>query len=252
MIGDMTQDELDKILDAHQKWLKGEEGGVCADLKSVDLSGADLGHVNLSGADLRSVNLHGVNLSRVNLFQTNLRSANLSSAYLRGACLNTDNLHYANLSDTNLEFASLEYTDLRYTNLRGANLLGANLKGADLKGSNLSGAKGVLSAIDYMKVNFERVDDGYIVYKTFGEQYTSPENWVIRPKAVLTENVNFDRTENCGCGINVAPLEWVRENCDGEVWRCLIRWEWLCGVCVPYCTDGKIRCERVELLEVVK
>lgn len=28
--------------------------------------------------------------------------------------------------------------------------------------------------------------------------------------------------------------------------------EWLPGVCVPYNTDGKIRCERVELLEVVK
>lgn len=252
MIGDMTQNELDKILDAHQKWLKGEEGGVCADLRSVDLSGADLGYADLSSADLRSVNLHGVDLSRVHLSYANLRHANLSGAYLRGAYLNCDNLYCADMSDTNLEFASLEYTDLRYTNLSGANLLGAKLHGADLKGSNLSGAKGVLSAIDYMKVNFERVDDGYIVYKTFGEQYTSPKNWEIRPGAVLTENVNFDRTEDCGCGINVATLEWARENCDGEVWRCLIRWEWLCGVCVPYCTDGKIRCERVELLEVVK
>ena len=32
----------------------------------------------------------------------------------------------------------------------------------------------------------------------------------------------------------------------------LICWEWLCGVCVPYGSDGKIRCEKVELLEVVK
>ncbi len=66
------------------------------------------------------------------------------------------------------------------------------------------------------------------------------------------ENVNFCRADNCGCGINVAPLEWVqREYPNKPIWRVLIRWEWIAGVCVPYNTDGKIRCERVELLEVV-
>ena len=32
----------------------------------------------------------------------------------------------------------------------------------------------------------------------------------------------------------------------------IIRWEWLAGVCVPYGSSGKIRCERVELIEIVK
>lgn len=248
----MTRDGLDKILDAHQKWLKGEEGGVCADLRSVDLSGADLSQIDLSNANLCGANLHGADLICTRLIRTDLRYANLSGADLRGVCLNCNNLYYADLSNSNLEWASLERANLRYADLSGANLLEAKFTGADLKYSNLSGAKGLLSAIDYMKVNFERIDDGYIVYKTFGEQYTSPENWEIRPGSVLTENVNFDRTQECGCGINAATLEWVRENYSGEVWRCLIRWEWLSGVCVPYCTDGKIRCERVELLEVVK
>ena len=188
----MTQDKLDKILDAHKKWLYGEEGGIRADLRHANLSGACL-----SGADLSSANLSGADLS-------------------------------------------------------GANLSGADLGCADLRHANLSGAQGVLSAIDYMQSSFERTNDGYIVYKTFGEQYVSPENWEIRPGSVLTENVNFDRTASCGCGINVAPLKWVRANYEGDIWRCLIRWEWLPGVCVPYNTDGKIRCERVELLEVVK
>ena len=60
------------------------------------------------------------------------------------------------------------------------------------------------------------------------------------------------RADACGCGINVAPLDWVRKNYNGEIWKVLIRWEWMVGVCVPYNTDGKIRCERVELVEVVK
>mgnify|MGYP002560428289 CR=1 FL=1 len=173
--------------------------------------------------------------------------ANLHGAYLGCANLSDTDLHGANLHGAYLGCANLSNTDLH-----GADLSGANLSGADLKGTNLSGAKGVLSAIDYMQSSFERTNDGYIVYKIFSGQYASPEDWEIRPGSVLTENVNFDRTAECGCGINVAPLEWVRKHYDGEIWRCLIRWEWLPGVCVPYNTNGKIRCERVELLEVVK
>ena len=37
-----------------------------------------------------------------------------------------------------------------------------------------------------------------------------------------------------------------------KIWKLLIRWEWLPGVVVPYNTDGKIRCERAELVEVVE
>ena len=71
-------------------------------------------------------------------------------------------------------------------------------------------------------------------------------------KSVIEENVNPNRADNCGCGINVAPLEWVRRECIGDIWKVLIRWEWLAGVVVPYGTDGKIRCEKAELVEVIK
>lgn len=33
----MKQEELQKILDAHKKWIKGEDGGVRADLRGADL-----------------------------------------------------------------------------------------------------------------------------------------------------------------------------------------------------------------------
>ena len=136
----------------------------------------------------------------------------------------------------------------RYADLRDANLRDVNLRCA-----NLSGAKNVLSQIDFIKNNFETTKDGVIVYKTFNNNYRSPEKWVIERGSVITENANFNRTNTCGCGINVAPLEWVEKKCDknANIWKCLIRWEWLCGVCVPYNTNGKIRCEKVELIEVV-
>ena len=137
-------------------------------------------------------------------------------------------------------------------NLYGANLYGANLTRANLYGANLSEVEGLLSAIDYLTEHFERTDEGFIAYKTFRGVYNPPEKWVIQSGSIITENVNFDRCCECGCGINVAPLEWVKENYDGDIWKVLIRFEWLVGVCVPYHTDGEIRCERVQLIEIVK
>ena len=162
----------------------------------------------------------------------------------------------ANLSGANLRYADLSRADLRYAdlsraNLSGANLSGANLSGANLSGANLSGADGLLSTVNFLEAHFERTDAGYIAYKTFGGSYASPESWKIESGSVISENINFDRCLECGCGVNVAPLDWVRNNYSGDIWKVLIRWEWLCGVCVPYHSDGKIRCERVELIEII-
>ena len=172
--------------------------------------------------------------------------ANLGGADLSGANLSGADLRCADLSGADLSGANL-----RYANLGGADLSGANLSGADLRCADLSGANGLLSAIDYLDANFERTADGYIAYKTFGGQYAPPDKWNIKTGSVITETVNPDRCTECGSGINVAPLEWVRINYQGGIWRVLIRWAWLPGVIVPYRTDGKIRCERAELVEVV-
>lgn len=228
----MTQEELAKILELHKKWLNSEEGGKWADLRYFGLMNADL-----IGADLRCANLSDANLSGANLSGANLSDANLSDANLSGA----------NLSDANLSGADLSSADLRWANLRCADLSRADLRMADL-----SMAQGLLSACNYLDAHFERVKDGYIAYKIFGAQYIAPKKWKIEAGSVIDEVVNPDRTCECGCGINVAPIEWVKSNYSGDIWKVLIRWEWLAGVVVPYHTDGKIRCERVELLGVVK
>ena len=162
------------------------------------------------------------------------------------------NLRYADLSNANLRYANLRYADLSNADLSGADLSNADLSGANLRYANLSGSKGILAAVDFMERNFKKTKDGYIAYKTFGGERKPPGSWNIIAGSVINENVNFDRCNACGCGINVAPLEFVKNNYKGEIWKVLIRWEWLCGVCVPYNSDGKIRCERVELLEVVE
>ena len=58
----MKQEELQEILDAHKKWINGEDGGAGADLFGADLSGADLRRANLSGADLSGADLSGADL----------------------------------------------------------------------------------------------------------------------------------------------------------------------------------------------
>jgi len=225
--------DIAAILEKHAKWLSDEVGGERADLRGADLRGADLRGANLEGADLRGANLEGADL----------RGANLKGADLRGA-----KLWKANLRRADLERADLQGAVLRRADLRGANLRGANLREADL-----SGVQGLVDPVDYILNNFESAPEGVVVYKTFGSAYSPNPSWKIEPGAVIKEVVNYDVTLECACGINVGTLDWVlKNNADNlPIWKCLIWWEWLAGVCVPLNTGGKIRASRVQLLEII-
>ena len=58
----MKQVELQKILEAHGKWINGEYGGARANLRGANLRGADLSDANLSDANLRGADLRGADL----------------------------------------------------------------------------------------------------------------------------------------------------------------------------------------------
>ena len=76
----ISQNELNKVLELHRKWLDNEPDGVMADLSFKDLREA-----NLRGADFCCANLRGANFCCANLRCTNLRCTNLCGADLRGA-----------------------------------------------------------------------------------------------------------------------------------------------------------------------
>ena len=107
----ITQEELNKIVEQHQHWLK------------EDCEGWEDMRANLKGANLKDANLYGANLKGANLYGANLECANLKDANLYGANLKGANLYGANLYGANLECA----------NLYGANLKDANLYGADFR-----------------------------------------------------------------------------------------------------------------------
>jgi hypothetical protein len=131
----------------------------------------------------------------------------------------------------------------------------ADLSGADLSDADLSRATGLLSASTWM-AQLETCSDGWIVYKRLGAgltQYQPPATWVFEPGAVLTETANPDRCTECGSGVNFGTREWCNaQYVEATLWRCLIRWSDGPDVVVPYNTDGKARCERLTLLEIVK
>ena len=131
---DISQTELDEILDKHAKWLKNEAGGVRANLLYTDLGDANLAEANLFGAKLHGANLQKANLQGAYLHGADLQYADLQYADLSGANLYDAKLHGANLQHADLREADLGDTDLRNANLHGADLSGANLRGVDLRG----------------------------------------------------------------------------------------------------------------------
>ena len=116
-----TEEELKKILENHQHWLKEDCDG-WEDMRA-NLEGAYLKGANLEGANLKGANLYGANL-----YGAYLEGANLEGAYLKGANLEVANLKGANLEGANLEVANLEVANLEVANLKGANLYGANIE----------------------------------------------------------------------------------------------------------------------------
>jgi len=209
----MNQKEIEKILENHKKWLSGEEG---------------FERTNLWGANLRGANLRGANLC----------DADLCGADLRGA-----NLRGANLCDA----------DLRDADLCDANLCGANLCDADLRDADLSNTKGIPNTKEFLK-KFDFDKDGVLVYKAIGNTgHSAPSYWKIKAGAFLEEVVNPDRCTLCGCGVNFATRDWIDKNYPQHthVWLCRIHWLDLADVIVPFGTDGKARCARLELVKEV-
>ena len=179
--------------------------------------------------------------------------ADLSRANLRYADLSRADLSGADLSDANLIGANLRYANLIGANLIGADLIGADLSDASLSGANLSGCKGIKTAAEFLK-KFKTDELGLIVYKGFGDTtYETPDNWKIESGSFITETVNPLPTLECACGVNFGTKKFVKENYPkSTIWKCRIRYIDLADVVVPYKTDGKGRCARLELLEVVK
>ena len=197
--------EIEKILEKHEKWLTGREGG-----ERANLYGANLRRANLCRADLREANLCGANLREANLCGANLREANLCGANLCRADLRGANLRGANLCRAYLREANLCGADLREANLCGANLREANLCGANLRGANLREAKNTSLAIWDRTTSFFQLQcpeiGAFIGWKKAG-------NYII--KLEITENAKRSSATTRKCRCSEARVIAI-ENIDGS------------------------------------
>ncbi len=203
----MTETEIKDVLGKHRMWLRGEKGGVRADLRGADLSGADLRGANLSGADLRGADLRGADLS----------GANLSGAYLSGA-------------------------DLSGADLSGAYLSGADLRGANLSGANLSGT--VFEKVNWLAyIGIVPIGGQARAYKLITKDGEGPFNGGInylKDKAFEAE-CDPDVNLHCGKGINLATLAWCIANKPAADNRLLLMEFNVKDAVAPVGTDGKFR-----------
>jgi uncharacterized protein YjbI with pentapeptide repeats len=163
-----TQDELNAILSAHEKYAK-FLGGARAQLAHAQLDGLTLANRNLpeadfSGASLVGANLYGSNLERASLYCADLRdcdlqSAKLARADLRGASFKGAKLSFAVLDRADLRAAMMMYVgpegisvvdrerqnsegrvDFSNCSMKGVSFGNAKLDGADFTGALLQGA----------------------------------------------------------------------------------------------------------------
>ena len=82
----MTQEELNKILDAHEMWMStGGKQGAKAVLNGENLDGLDLSNRTLNGASLYGASLYGASLNGASLNNASLNYASLNGASLYGA-----------------------------------------------------------------------------------------------------------------------------------------------------------------------
>lgn len=168
---EITQEQLNNVIELHQKWLNREDGGEKADLSDYDLQGknlsnATLSNVNFSGSYLRNANfsdsflknanfkntyLKYVNFSYSNLVNSNFSNTNLSNVNFFNSFLNYstfenayfDSITFENsyLCNANFKKAILNYVNFNHTNLKNASLDGAKITNTDFYRAILEGAK---------------------------------------------------------------------------------------------------------------
>lgn len=217
-----------------------------ADLQEAELSYANMGRARLGDAKMENVVARSCSAEGASMDRLRGRGINLEGSALQRASFSN-----ADLAKANLQYANLFGASLRGCSLQDANLFGTKLSDTDIRDVDFSGAKGLLNPIEFIS-QLEHVEDGVICYKAFGQWYDSPKHWKIQRGEIITEMCNPNVTSECGCGVNVATYKWAQDNALGELWRCLIRWEWLAGVTIPFNGEGKFRATTVQLLEKVR
>jgi uncharacterized protein YjbI with pentapeptide repeats len=183
-----------QALDAHERYARGEPGGLKAILRNMQLPAADFTGRLLSGADFSNCNLAGSRMDRIIgedivLYCADLRGVSLRDAYLTGADLRGASLKAADLTGAMMDGADLRKAVMAVTSghqLTGAvqqeavavdfsdaSMKGARLGGAKLENANFKGA--ILHNADFEGAQLSGADfDGAVLTGVSLEQMRLP------------------------------------------------------------------------------
>lgn len=141
----VNEKELGTVIELHQRYLRGEAGGVCADLSNKLIKDVDLSGINLSRANLEEAALINVRMVKSKLNGANLRNATIFNSDFTDAYMSYANLICAKFRGTSLALADLSFSDMRYAVFINTDFFHADICGVNMYGSNLRSAYNVHS-----------------------------------------------------------------------------------------------------------
>lgn len=134
----MKQEELNKILDEHELWVKScATKGKQADLSGEHLEGLAFDDRALSQASFRGAYLDGAKFIDAVLVNTNFEGANLKNADFSCANAWSANFNETNCKDSVFLSANLTEASFEGADLDGASFAQANLTEASLEDTNI-------------------------------------------------------------------------------------------------------------------
>lgn len=137
----ISQDQLDAMVDLHNRFLSGRLGGRRAVLDNVDLTGLSLKGKKLRQASFSACIMEGMDLSHADFQEAELYACDLSHSNLYQTIFVRADLRGARIENANLEGADLESADLRVGGVAKEGEYSAHRNAVNFRGANLSGAK---------------------------------------------------------------------------------------------------------------
>lgn len=184
----MNKKELDKILENHKLWLRGEGGGQRANLAYVDLKDADL-----RGANLRRADLIGTNLNGADLRGADLRGAYLIDTYLNGVITDEHTTGYHSICPEEGSFiAYKKCKDKKENSLIVKLLIPEDAKRSSATSRKCRASKAVVVSIENMIGNPHE-----IAYSMHDANFKYEVG-----KTVSVDDFDEDRWKECSTGIH--------------------------------------------------
>ena len=125
---DITQDELDKMIENHKLWLKNKERGQRLELRNTNLNGLILRNIDLSYSTFVNVEMFKVTIDHCNVYASHLHNVEIYRTFIYSTALSASNLFDVKFNESIIEDTNLTCSNLYKTNFFNCKLTKVCLK----------------------------------------------------------------------------------------------------------------------------